>query len=92
MRRLRLLRACLTLLPMPIPALAPAAERPDHAPARGGTLVILGGAVKDGNDALWQAVVQAAGGPGALVLVLPTASSDPERAAVWSPAPAPAPP
>lgn len=49
--------------------------------APGGTLVILGGAVKDGNDALWQAVVQAAGGTGALLLVLPTASSDPESAA-----------
>lgn len=51
------------------------------APAPAGTLVVLGGAVKDGNDALWQAIVQAAGGPGALVLVLPTASGDPERAA-----------
>lgn len=58
----------------------PAAAAPADAGA-GGTLVILGGAVKDGNDALWQAVVQAAGGPGALVLVLPTASSDPEAAA-----------
>ena len=53
---------------------------PATAPARG-TLVILGGAVKDGHDALWQSVVQAAGGAGALVLVLPAASADPERAA-----------
>lgn len=52
-----------------------------RAPEARGTLVILGGAVKDGHDALWQAVVQAAGGPGALVLVLPTASADPERTA-----------
>ena len=50
-------------------------------PAAAGTLVILGGAVKDSNDSLWQAVVQAAGGPGALLLVLPTASSDPQGAA-----------
>lgn len=51
----------------------------EAAPA--GTLVILGGAVKDGNDLLWRSVVQAAGGRGALVLVLPTASSDPEGSA-----------
>ncbi len=50
-------------------------------PARTGTLVVLGGAVKDDNDALWHAVVQAAGGPAPLVLILPTASSDPERTA-----------
>jgi cyanophycinase len=60
----------------------PLAGAPDasRAGARG-TLVILGGAVKDGHDALWQAVVQSAGGAGALVLVLPTASADPERTA-----------
>jgi cyanophycinase len=57
-----------------------AATDPSLAGARG-TLVILGGAVKDGHDALWHAVVQSAGGAGALVLVLPTASADPERAA-----------
>ncbi|MEN9627535.1 MAG: hypothetical protein RJA10_762 [Pseudomonadota bacterium] len=65
---------------MSIAALVHAADGPPENPA-GGTLVILGGAVKDGNDALWQAVVQAAGGAGALVLVLPTASSDPQGAA-----------
>ena len=57
-------------------AAPPSSLPPPHA----GTLVILGGAVKDGHHALWQAVVQAAGGPGARVLVLPTASSDPEGA------------
>jgi cyanophycinase len=72
--------ACLCALlfwAAPACAQAPAST----APARPGTLVVLGGAVKDGNDVLWQAIVQAAGGPGALVLVLPTASGDPERAA-----------
>lgn len=67
----------------PLPTLAGAVtgtSEASSAPARG-TLVILGGAVKDGHDALWQAVVQSAGGAGALVLVLPTASADPERAA-----------
>ena len=46
-----------------------------------GTLVIVGGAVKNANDDVWGAVVSAAGGPGALVLVLPTASSSPDVAA-----------
>lgn len=50
-----------------------------EAEAPRGTLVILGGAVKDDHHALWQAVVDAAGGAGRLVLVLPTASGDPER-------------
>ncbi|RVT53877.1 cyanophycinase [Rubrivivax albus] len=80
MRRRSCLPACLVLVLMSLASLAQAADRPPGQTA-GGTLVILGGAVKDGNDALWQAVVQAAGGPGALVLVLPTASSDPEGAA-----------
>ncbi|MFN9449988.1 MAG: cyanophycinase [Rubrivivax sp.] len=56
-----------------------AGPSPSAPPA--GTLVILGGAVKDDHDTLWQAIVQAAGGPGALILVLPTASQNPERAA-----------
>lgn len=46
-----------------------------------GTLVIVGGAVKNANDDVWGAVVSAAGGLGALVLVLPTASSSPDVAA-----------
>lgn len=79
---IRLLAALLALaacLASP-PAMA---QRDGAAPQDGphGTLVVLGGAVKDGSEALWQAVVQAAGGAGALVLVLPTASGDPSRAA-----------
>ena len=66
-------------MPQDMPQSAPANAATPSAPA--GTLVILGGAVKDDHDALWRAVVQAAGGPGALVLVLPTASADPVRAA-----------
>ncbi|MBL8329737.1 MAG: cyanophycinase [Rubrivivax sp.] len=50
-------------------------------PTGPGTLVVMGGAVKEGNEALWQAVVQAAGGPGQRVLILPTASADPQRTA-----------
>lgn len=69
--------------PAPATATATSTATPTAIPTAtpGGTLVILGGAVKDGHDALWQAIVQAAGGPGALVLVLPTASANPERAA-----------
>lgn len=69
------------MLSAPNPA-ARAAGPPSIAdPSSRGSLFVLGGAVTDGHDALWQSVVQAAGGPGSLVVVLPTASTDPERTA-----------
>lgn len=84
----RLLAVCLLMVHAAAPslALAQGASKTPEPPgdrlgnASSGTLVVIGGAVKDGNDAVWQAVVTAAGGPGSLIIVLPTASSDPERA------------
>jgi len=46
-----------------------------------GSLVIIGGALRPDNDAVWQRIVQLAGGPGARIAVFASASATPERAA-----------
>lgn len=46
-----------------------------------GPVLVLGGGLSDRHHGLWRAVVQAAGGAGARVLVLPTASDHPEASA-----------
>ena len=48
-----------------------------------GSLVIAGGAVRGDNAAIWQRVVQLAGGPGARIAVLPSASANPARAGAY---------
>nr|WP_315393820.1 cyanophycinase [uncultured Duganella sp.] len=48
-----------------------------------GSLVIAGGAVRGDNAAIWQRVVQLAGGPGARIAVLPSASGNPARAGAY---------
>jgi cyanophycinase len=45
-----------------------------------GSLVIVGGALRDDNAPVWQRVVQLAGGPGARIAVMPGAAGNPERA------------
>lgn len=49
--------------------------------ARGavGTVVVIGGALQPGSEAVWQRIVDAAGGAGAPVAVFPTAAYEPER-------------
>jgi cyanophycinase len=49
--------------------------------SRAGTLIAIGGALKPGSDAVWQRVVDEAGGAGARIAVFPTAAYEPERAA-----------
>ncbi len=44
-----------------------------------GRLLLFGGSERDNNPLLWDAFVQAAGGPGARIAIFPTASSFPER-------------
>ncbi|MCE4535650.1 cyanophycinase [Pelomonas sp. P7] len=44
-----------------------------------GTVVLIGGALQAGSDAVWQRIVDEAGGPGAPIAVFPTAAHDPER-------------
>ncbi len=48
-----------------------------HAPT--GTVVVIGGALKADSDAVWQRVVDEAGGAGAAIAVFATAATDPER-------------
>jgi cyanophycinase len=49
------------------------------APA--GKLIIIGGGLSEDNAAIWQAIVEAAGGPGAEIAVIGAASEDPKDAA-----------
>jgi cyanophycinase len=52
-----------------------------HLAAQAGTAIVIGGATKTDNDAVWQRVVDEAGGPGARIAVFATAAANPERAA-----------
>jgi cyanophycinase len=49
-------------------------------PAPKGSLVIIGGALRGDNAAVWERVVQLAGGKGARIAVFASASANPERA------------
>lgn len=44
-----------------------------------GSLVIIGGALRADNAEVWQRIVQQAGGKGAKIIVIPTASGNPQR-------------
>lgn len=50
-------------------------------PPQAGTVIVIGGALKADSDAVWQRVVDEAGGAGAPIAVFPTAAHEPERAA-----------
>ncbi|MES2072787.1 MAG: cyanophycinase [Pseudomonadota bacterium] len=49
-----------------------------------GSLVIIGGALRKDNAAVWQRIVELAGGQGASIAVFPSAAGNPERAAALS--------
>ncbi len=70
----------LAVAPLGAPALA--AEAGQGATPQG-SLVIAGGAVRGDNAAIWQRVVQLAGGPGARIAVMPSASANPARAGAY---------
>ncbi|MCE4556616.1 cyanophycinase [Roseateles cellulosilyticus] len=44
-----------------------------------GTVIVIGGALKVGSDAVWQRIVDEAGGAGVPIAVFPTAATEPER-------------
>ncbi|MFZ6657520.1 cyanophycinase [Undibacterium sp. TJN19] len=48
-------------------------------PPPSGSLVIIGGALRVDNAAVWQRIVQQAGGKGAKIAVIPAAAANPER-------------
>ncbi|MDR7333284.1 cyanophycinase [Roseateles asaccharophilus] len=52
-----------------------------HLTVQAGTAIVIGGATKSDNDAVWQRVVDEAGGPGARIAVFATAAANPERSA-----------
>jgi len=52
-----------------------------HAAVQAGTAIVIGGATKSDNDAVWQRVVDEAGGAGARIAVFATAAANPERSA-----------
>lgn len=54
---------------------------PSHVTAGTGTVIVIGGALKADSEAVWQRIVQEAGGAGAPVAVFPTAAYEPERTA-----------
>ncbi|MCV2353949.1 cyanophycinase [Paucibacter sp. B2R-40] len=70
--------ACLLAAMQVLPAPASAAASPVNVP---GTVIIIGGALKYDNDAVWRRIVDAAGGPGARFAVFATAAASPERSA-----------
>ena len=51
-----------------------------EAPATKGSLVIIGGALRPDNTAVWERIVQLAGGKGARIAVFASASANPEKA------------
>ncbi|WP_162254507.1 cyanophycinase [Pelomonas sp. Root1444] len=51
-----------------------------QTPSHAGTVIVIGGALKPGSDAVWQRIVDEAGGAQAPIAVFPTAAYDPERA------------
>ena len=58
---------------------AQAAEVPATGAASKGSLVIIGGALRPDNAAVWERIVQLAGGKGARIAVFASASANPEK-------------
>ena len=58
----------------------PAHAVPASVPAAKGSLVIIGGALRPDNTAVWERIVQLAGGQGARIAVFASASANPEKA------------
>lgn len=51
------------------------------AAAQAGTAIVIGGALKNDNDAVWRRIVAESGGAGARIAVFATAAANPERSA-----------
>jgi cyanophycinase len=52
-----------------------------QTPSPAGTVIVIGGALRADSDAVWQRIVNEAGGAGAPIAVFPTAAYEPERIA-----------
>ena len=76
--RMSILKHCLQaalMFAVPLGGTLAASTTPPSAPK--GSLVIIGGNLRQDNADVWQRIVQLAGGPGARVAVLPSAAADP---------------
>ncbi|RFP12098.1 cyanophycinase [Duganella sp. BJB475] len=76
--RMSILKHCLQaalMLAVPLGGALAASTAGPSAPK--GSLVIIGGNLRQDNADVWQRIVQLAGGPGARVAVLPSAAADP---------------
>lgn len=73
------LRACFTWIPLALALLAGSPLMAAEAPAPKGSLVIIGGALRGDNAAVWERMVALAGGKGARIAVFASASASPEQ-------------
>jgi len=71
----------MTPLPTSLLRLAAAALLAMACAAQAGTAIVIGGALKSDNDAVWQRIVDESGGAGARIAVFATAAANPERSA-----------
>ena len=73
------LAGCAASVPAPAPQSVPVAHSATDAsaPARKGSLVIVGGALRPDTAAVWQRIVTLAGGPGARIAIIPAAAGNP---------------
>ena len=60
-------------------SLAHAAPAPESNTPAQGSLVIIGGALRNDNAPVWKKIIQLAGGKGAKIVVIPAAAGNPER-------------
>lgn len=74
------LRSFLMMVICALSALSNAAYAQSQEVTPKGSLVIIGGALRVNNDAVWKRIIQQAGGKGAVIAVIPTASANPVRA------------
>lgn len=72
-------RALLTLTLLACAVLAIPSQAAAQAPEAKGSLVIIGGALRGDNSAVWKRMVELAGGPGARIAVFASASASPEQ-------------
>ena len=69
------------LLLASLPAAAASTPNASSTPVEPGPAVVIGGGLSEANAPVWERIVALAGGKGARIAVLPTASDDPEGSA-----------
>lgn len=75
----RAARSCGAIAALLLASGLPAAATAPTKALPPGPVIAIGGALRDNNAPIWERLVELAGGPGARIAVLPTASDDPAR-------------